>query len=199
MVAFKATEVSDKVVLYPHIRLFSPLINFQYPCRKPCVLIISQELRWDQDVHLFIPSCLLLTYWFVDRQLKQRLPACIEFSKTYATFQVRCQTGVNRQSFSAGMSPSTSRKTLGVCHVQHINESSIYMGHPLILPSKDRSSAYNFVANKFKGKLSGYKANKLSHSTRLILINLFLFLHSCLLHVKHSLLQKTYYKSYFHY
>uniref|UniRef100_A0A8R7UQZ0 Reverse transcriptase domain-containing protein n=1 Tax=Triticum urartu TaxID=4572 RepID=A0A8R7UQZ0_TRIUA len=55
--------------------------------------------------------------------------------------------------------------------VQDISDSSIYLGHPLILPDKDRSSAYDFVADKFKVKLTGYKANKLSHAARLTLIN----------------------------
>jgi hypothetical protein len=44
------------------------------------------------------------------------------------------------------------------------------LGHPLILPAKDRSRAYNFVYDKFKSKLSAYKANRLSHAARLTLI-----------------------------
>jgi hypothetical protein len=45
-----------------------------------------------------------------------------------------------------------------------------HLGHPLILPSKDRASAYSFVIDKFKSKLSTYKADKLSHAARLELI-----------------------------
>jgi hypothetical protein len=38
------------------------------------------------------------------------------------------------------------------------------------LPGKDRTSAYNFVFDKFRTKLSTYKADKLSHAARLELI-----------------------------
>jgi hypothetical protein len=51
-----------------------------------------------------------------------------------------------------------------------INESFIHLGHPLILPAKNISEAYNFVPAKFKSKLSTYKANSLSHAARLELI-----------------------------
>jgi hypothetical protein len=51
--------------------------------------------------------------------------------------------------------------------VSDINESFIHQGHPLILPSKNRSEAYNFVLAKFKSKLSTYKAKSLSHAARL--------------------------------
>lgn len=44
------------------------------------------------------------------------------------------------------------------------------MGHPLILPAKDRSAAYDFVYDKFKANLSAYKANMLSHAAILTLI-----------------------------
>jgi hypothetical protein len=36
--------------------------------------------------------------------------------------------------------------------------------------TKDRASAYNFVFEKFRSKLSTYKADKLSHAARLELI-----------------------------
>lgn len=55
--------------------------------------------------------------------------------------------------------------------VMDIDANSVHLGHPLILPAKDRSAAYDFVADKFRIKLSGYKANKLSHAARLTLIN----------------------------
>ncbi|XP_047091476.1 uncharacterized protein LOC124703290 [Lolium rigidum] len=51
-----------------------------------------------------------------------------------------------------------------------INSSYVHLGHPLVLPSKDRSAAYTFVYDKFKSKLSTYKANRLSHAARLTLI-----------------------------
>jgi hypothetical protein len=46
--------------------------------------------------------------------------------------------------------------------VPEINESFIHLGHPLILPAKNRSEAYNFVLAKFNSKLSTYKAKSLS-------------------------------------
>ena len=52
-----------------------------------------------------------------------------------------------------------------------IDGSFVHLGHPLILPSKERSAAYNFVYDKFKSKLSSYKANRLSHAARLTRID----------------------------
>lgn len=51
----------------------------------------------------------------------------------------------------------------------NIDGSFVHLGHPLILPPKERSAAYNFVYDKFKSKLSSYKANRLSHAARLTL------------------------------
>ena len=52
----------------------------------------------------------------------------------------------------------------------NIDSSFVHLGHPLILPSKDRLAAYTFIYDKFKSKLSCYKANRLSHAARLTLI-----------------------------
>jgi hypothetical protein len=52
----------------------------------------------------------------------------------------------------------------------NIDSSFVHLGHPLILPSKDRSAAYAFIYDKFKSKLSNYKANRLSHAARLTLM-----------------------------
>ena len=54
--------------------------------------------------------------------------------------------------------------------VPDIDHNTIHLGHPLILPAKDRSTAYNFVYDKFKSKLCAYKANRLSHAARLTLM-----------------------------
>jgi hypothetical protein len=54
--------------------------------------------------------------------------------------------------------------------VPNIDDSFLHLGHPLVLPSKDRSAAYNFIYDKFKSKLSACKANRLSHAARLTLI-----------------------------
>lgn len=45
-----------------------------------------------------------------------------------------------------------------------------HLGHPLVMPARNRSNAYSFVLNKFKSKLNGYKANKLSRVGGLTLI-----------------------------
>jgi hypothetical protein len=57
-----------------------------------------------------------------------------------------------------------------IFQVPDMNNTTTHLGHPLILPAKDRSVAYNFVYDKFKQKLTAYKANRLSHAARLTLI-----------------------------
>jgi hypothetical protein len=52
-----------------------------------------------------------------------------------------------------------------------IDESFIHLGHPLVLPAKNQSEAYNFILQKFKNKLTTYKANSMSHAARVELIN----------------------------
>jgi hypothetical protein len=54
--------------------------------------------------------------------------------------------------------------------VEDMNNQSIHLGHPLILPAKNRAQAYNFVIQKLKSKLSCYKTNKMAHAARLVLI-----------------------------
>jgi hypothetical protein len=54
--------------------------------------------------------------------------------------------------------------------VPDIDTNFIHLGHPLILPGKNRTTAYNFVVDIFKSKLTTYKADKLSHAARLELI-----------------------------
>lgn len=54
--------------------------------------------------------------------------------------------------------------------VPDMDVKTIHLGHPLILPTKDRSAAYNFVYDKFRSKLSACKANRLSHAARLKLL-----------------------------
>jgi hypothetical protein len=51
-----------------------------------------------------------------------------------------------------------------------MGSSTFHLGHPLILPGKSRSIAYEFLIDRFKAKLTGYKANRLSHAGRLTLI-----------------------------
>lgn len=51
-----------------------------------------------------------------------------------------------------------------------MNNDTLHLGHPLILPGKNRSAAYDFLIHKFKAKLTSYMANILSHAGRLTLI-----------------------------
>lgn len=69
------------------------------------------------------------------------------------------------------MDSGTQQVIRNIFPIPFIDSNFIHLGHPLILPAKDRSSAYNFVIDKFKAKLPAYKANKLSHAGRLTLIN----------------------------
>lgn len=48
--------------------------------------------------------------------------------------------------------------------------NTIHLGHPLILPGRNRAASYSFIIDKFKAKLNSYKANRLSHAGRLTLI-----------------------------
>lgn len=72
--------------------------------------------------------------------------------------------------FSKSVDINTNHQLKSIFHVPDINETFIHLGHPLILPAKNRSEAYNFVLSKFKSKLSTYKAKSLSHAARLELI-----------------------------
>jgi hypothetical protein len=72
--------------------------------------------------------------------------------------------------FSKQTTPANILLIQQIFPVPSIDSNFIHLGHPLILPGKDRTSAYNFVFDKFRTKLSTYKADKLSHAARLELI-----------------------------
>jgi hypothetical protein len=72
--------------------------------------------------------------------------------------------------FSKHVTPSIIQGITQIFPVPMIDKNFIHLGHPLILPAKDRATAYNFVLDKFKSKLGTYKADKLSHAARLELI-----------------------------
>jgi hypothetical protein len=72
--------------------------------------------------------------------------------------------------FSKNVSSSTIHAIKQIFPVQNIDNNFIHLGHPLILPGKDRTSTYNIVFDKLKSKLTTYKADKLSHAARLELI-----------------------------
>jgi hypothetical protein len=63
------------------------------------------------------------------------------------------------------------RKTIKqIFPVPNIDNNFVHLGHPLVMPGRNRNETYNFIINKFKSKLSTYKADKLSHAARLELI-----------------------------
>jgi hypothetical protein len=72
--------------------------------------------------------------------------------------------------FSKNVPLQVKRDIKQIFQVPDLDDTTIHLGHPLILPAKDRSSAYNFVYDKFRQKLTAYKANRLSHAARLTLI-----------------------------
>jgi hypothetical protein len=72
--------------------------------------------------------------------------------------------------FSKHVDQATAAAIRQIFPVNLIDSSFIHLGHPLILPIKDRAAAYDFVLDKFKNKLTTYKADQLSHPARLALI-----------------------------
>lgn len=72
--------------------------------------------------------------------------------------------------FSANVQPVTVSIIKSIFPVPDMTSNFTHLGHPLILPAKNRTAAYNFVLDKFLAKLPSYKANMLSHAARLELI-----------------------------
>jgi hypothetical protein len=72
--------------------------------------------------------------------------------------------------FSKNVDMQTRQNIKQVFPVPDIDNHFVHLGHPLLLPAKDRSAAYAFIYDKFRSKLSAYKANRLSHAARLTLI-----------------------------
>nr|XP_020200447.1 uncharacterized protein LOC109786279 [Aegilops tauschii subsp. strangulata] len=72
--------------------------------------------------------------------------------------------------FSSHVSPAVIQELKQIFPVPNIDSNFSHLGHPLILPAKNRTAAYNFVLDKFVNKLPTYKANMLSHAARLELI-----------------------------
>uniref|UniRef100_A0A8R7PPL8 Reverse transcriptase domain-containing protein n=1 Tax=Triticum urartu TaxID=4572 RepID=A0A8R7PPL8_TRIUA len=72
--------------------------------------------------------------------------------------------------FSTHVSQTTIQEIKQVFPVSIMDNNFTHLGHPLILPAKNRTATYNFVIDKFLNKLPAYKANMLSHAARLELI-----------------------------
>lgn len=89
----------------------------------------------------------------------------LESFATSATSRDRRQTGRNLQSFSVSIQTQLQLRL-------SIDYSQLLLCILLILPGKNRAAAYDFLVDRFKSKLTCYKANKLSHAARLALIKL---------------------------
>ena len=72
--------------------------------------------------------------------------------------------------FSKNVNMQERQEIKQIFQVHDMDASTIHLGHPLILPAKNRSAAYNFVYDRFRSKLNAYQANRLSHAARLTLI-----------------------------
>jgi hypothetical protein len=66
--------------------------------------------------------------------------------------------------FSEYVDNTTTQIIRNIFPVPNIDANFVHLDHPLIISRKDRNSAYNFVIDKFKLKLSTYKADQLSHA-----------------------------------
>jgi hypothetical protein len=84
--------------------------------------------------------------------------------------------------FSKNVDMQTRQNIKQVFPVPDIDNHLVHLGHPLLLPGKDRSAAYAFIYDKFRSKLNAYKANGLSHAARLT-YKISVLLYSCVLHV----------------
>jgi len=73
--------------------------------------------------------------------------------------------------FSKNVDTQSKKEVKNFFPVSDLQPNAIYLGHPLIFNHADRSKAYSFIINKFRGKLSKLKANKLNHAGRLTYIN----------------------------
>src|SRR4051812_45436737 len=79
----------------------------------------------------------------------------------FVLFQGNFPTGKNQVFlFSANVNQQRKHDIKSLFPVPDMDHSFIHLGHPLILPAKDRSIAYNFVYEKIKSKLTTYKANR---------------------------------------
>ncbi|CAM0910858.1 unnamed protein product [Alopecurus aequalis] len=98
-------------------------------------------------------------------RIKQLLDA---FCRSSGQFPNWSKSGI---LFSKHVPPQVAQDIRSVFPVPLTDASFLHLGHPLILPAKNRSDAYSFILDKFKNKLNNYKANSLSHAARLELIN----------------------------
>lgn len=72
--------------------------------------------------------------------------------------------------FSKNVDQNTQQAVKSIFPVPDLTPKTIHLGHPLIFNHNDRAKAYEFIINKFRGKLTTVKANKLNHAGRLTYI-----------------------------
>lgn len=72
--------------------------------------------------------------------------------------------------FSSHTASDIKQNILRIFPVYLMDSTTKYLGHPLIMNTRARSPAYNFIIAKFKSKLTWIKARTLFHAGRLALI-----------------------------
>jgi hypothetical protein len=99
----------------------------------------------------------VLTIWNTINRLCKRSGQTLNWSKSSILF-------------SRNVNDEHTNLVKQIFRVEDMNNRTIHLGHPLILPGRNRVAAYAFILEKLKSKLSCYKANKLSHAAKLVLI-----------------------------
>uniref|UniRef100_J3KVR0 Reverse transcriptase domain-containing protein n=1 Tax=Oryza brachyantha TaxID=4533 RepID=J3KVR0_ORYBR len=91
--------------------------------------------------------------------------------------------------FASCTSPASIALVKQLFPVSDFSSSTTYLGHPLLISTSSKNSAYFFLLDKFKSKLSSLRANKISHAGRLALMKS-IFASIPIYHVSHILLSK---------
>ncbi|WVZ58870.1 hypothetical protein U9M48_009094 [Paspalum notatum var. saurae] len=79
--------------------------------------------------------------------------------------------GKSSITFSRKVTEHQRNMVLHVFQAPLKQSDTIHLGHPLLLTYRNRNAAYNFLINKFRTKLTGLKADTLSHAGCLVYIN----------------------------
>ena len=166
-----ALEELDKDVLCRHIFLFLQSMSYLCSYRKLQKPIISQVFRFVQiapPIHSLMFADDLIVCGKANIQEAQIISNILnQFCHDSGQTPNWSKSGI---LFSNNVPLSNKQNVKRIFPAPNIDSSFVHLGHPLILPSKDRSAAYAFIYDKFKSKLSTYKANHLSHAARLTLI-----------------------------
>lgn len=99
---------------------------------------------------------------------------CGAMKKTLDLFCARSGQSINsnksRVIFSKNTDSSTRRCITNMLGIEESEEIGKYLGFPMDLTAS-RASSFNFIVDKVKDKLSGWKANLISRAGRAVLIN----------------------------